>query len=54
MLLVEENEKGNTIFKTLFSNAKITSANGMNDPDPSVSAYPSLRSNAFSVRCIKD
>jgi uncharacterized protein (TIGR02145 family) len=27
---------------------------GMNDADPSVSAYPSLRSNAFSVRCLKD
>jgi uncharacterized protein (TIGR02145 family) len=29
-------------------------AHGMNDPDPSVSTYPSLRANAFSVRCIKD
>lgn len=29
-------------------------AHGMNNPDPSVSAYPSIRSNAFSVRCIKD
>jgi uncharacterized protein (TIGR02145 family) len=29
-------------------------AHGMNDPDPSVSAYPGFRSNAFSVRCIKD
>jgi len=29
-------------------------AHGMNDPDPSVSSYPSLRTNAFSVRCIKD
>jgi uncharacterized protein (TIGR02145 family) len=27
---------------------------GMNDLDPSVSLYPSLRSNAFSVRCLKD
>jgi uncharacterized protein (TIGR02145 family) len=29
-------------------------AHGMNNPDPSVSLYPSLRSNAFSVRCLKD
>jgi len=29
-------------------------AHGMNDPNPSVSFYPSNRSNAFSVRCIKD
>ncbi|HTX87397.1 MAG TPA: PKD-like domain-containing protein [Bacteroidales bacterium] len=29
-------------------------AHGMNDPDPSVSRYPSYRVNAFSVRCIKD
>jgi uncharacterized protein (TIGR02145 family) len=29
-------------------------AHGMNSYDPSVSYYPSLRSNAFSVRCIKD
>jgi uncharacterized protein (TIGR02145 family) len=29
-------------------------AHGMNDPDPSVSAYPSFRNNAFSIRCIKD
>jgi uncharacterized protein (TIGR02145 family) len=29
-------------------------AHGMNDDDPSVSAYPSLRNNAFSVRCLKD
>jgi uncharacterized protein (TIGR02145 family) len=29
-------------------------AHGMNDYDPSVSFYPSLRSNAFSVRCIRD
>lgn len=29
-------------------------AHGMNAPDPSVSLYPGLRSNAFSVRCIKD
>jgi uncharacterized protein (TIGR02145 family) len=29
-------------------------AHGMNDPDPSVSLYPSSRANAFSVRCIKD
>jgi uncharacterized protein (TIGR02145 family) len=29
-------------------------AHGMNDYDPSVSAYPASRVNAFSVRCIKD
>jgi uncharacterized protein (TIGR02145 family) len=29
-------------------------AHGMNDADPSVSAYPSFRNNAFSVRCLKD
>ncbi|HTX87383.1 MAG TPA: FISUMP domain-containing protein, partial [Bacteroidales bacterium] len=29
-------------------------AHGMNDPDPSVSRYPSYRENAISVRCIKD
>jgi uncharacterized protein (TIGR02145 family) len=29
-------------------------AHGMNSFDPSVSYYPSLRSNAFSVRCLKD
>jgi uncharacterized protein (TIGR02145 family) len=29
-------------------------AHGMNDRDPSVSFYPSVRTNAFSVRCIKD
>jgi uncharacterized protein (TIGR02145 family) len=29
-------------------------AHGMNDTDPSVSLYPALRSNGFSVRCIKD
>jgi uncharacterized protein (TIGR02145 family) len=29
-------------------------AHGMNDVDPSVSLYPSLRSNAFSVRCLRD
>ena len=29
-------------------------AHGLNNTDPSVSSYPSLRSNAFSVRCIKD
>jgi len=29
-------------------------AHGMNDVDHSVSLYPSSRSNAFSVRCIKD
>jgi uncharacterized protein (TIGR02145 family) len=29
-------------------------AHGMNDKDPSVSLYPAFRSNAFSVRCLKD
>ena len=29
-------------------------AHGMNETDPSVSFYPSARSNAFQVRCIKD
>lgn len=29
-------------------------SHGMNDTDPSVSAYPAFRSNAFSVRCIRD
>jgi len=29
-------------------------AHGMNSFNPSVSLYPSFRSNAFSVRCIKD
>ncbi|MCX6252067.1 MAG: hypothetical protein NTX61_15125 [Bacteroidetes bacterium] len=29
-------------------------AHGMNSWDPSVSLYPSLKSNAFSVRCLKD
>jgi uncharacterized protein (TIGR02145 family) len=29
-------------------------AHGMNEYNPSVSFYPSSRSNAFSVRCIKD
>ncbi|MEI6900495.1 MAG: FISUMP domain-containing protein, partial [Bacteroidota bacterium] len=48
-----------TNFATLFwsSTPRGTSkawAHGMNDYDPSVSAYPSLRSNAFSVRCMKD
>jgi len=29
-------------------------AHGMNEIDPSVSAYPSLRANGFSVRCLRD
>ena len=29
-------------------------AHGMNDPDPSVSAYPATRASAFSVRCVED
>ena len=28
-------------------------AHGMNNPDPSVSTYPAIRSNAFSIRCLK-
>jgi uncharacterized protein (TIGR02145 family) len=27
-------------------------AHGMNDPDPSISAYPALKTDAFSVRCL--
>ena len=29
-------------------------SHGMNDYDPSVSSYPSARTNAFSVRCLRD
>lgn len=29
-------------------------SHGMNDPDPSVSLYASSKSNAYSMRCIKD
>jgi uncharacterized protein (TIGR02145 family) len=29
-------------------------SHGMNDTDPSVSLYSAFRSNAFSVRCLKD
>jgi uncharacterized protein (TIGR02145 family) len=29
-------------------------SHGMNDPDPSVSIYPSSKSNGFSVRCVHD
>jgi uncharacterized protein (TIGR02145 family) len=29
-------------------------AHGLNDPDPSVSVYPAIKANAFSVRCIQD
>ncbi|MCX6250662.1 MAG: hypothetical protein NTX61_07915 [Bacteroidetes bacterium] len=29
-------------------------SHGMNGTDPSVSLYPAFRSNAFSVRCLKD
>ena len=28
-------------------------SHGMNDADPSVSLYPALWSNAFSVRCVR-
>jgi uncharacterized protein (TIGR02145 family) len=38
---------------TLQSDSKAW-AHGMNEVDPSVSAYPSSKSNAFSVRCLKD
>ncbi len=31
-----------------------TWAYGMNDVDPSVSAYPASSANAFSVRCVRD
>jgi len=29
-------------------------AHGMNEVDPSVSSYPALKTNAFSVRCLHD
>jgi uncharacterized protein (TIGR02145 family) len=29
-------------------------SHGINDYDPSVAAYPAIRANAFSVRCLKD
>ncbi len=29
-------------------------AHGMNDPNPSVSVYPAFKTDAFSVRCLKD
>jgi len=38
---------------TALGNAKAW-AHGINDYNPSVSLYPSLRVNAFSVRCLKD
>ena len=38
---------------TLHSPTKVW-AHGMNDPDPSVSAYPATRVSAFSVRCMED
>jgi len=46
-------------FASLFWTSTPTSAframsHGLNQPDKSVSDYPALRSNAFSVRCIKD
>ncbi|MCX6252122.1 MAG: hypothetical protein NTX61_15400 [Bacteroidetes bacterium] len=46
-------------FATMFWTSNIHSttkamAHGMNTYDPSVSLYPSLRSNTFSVRCLKD
>ena len=36
------------------SGANRAVARGLNDFNPSVSMYPSLRGNAFSVRCLKD
>ena len=46
-------------FATLFWSCNSESpykawAHGMNSYNPSVSYYPSSRSNAFSVRCLKD
>ncbi|TRZ75048.1 MAG: hypothetical protein D4R97_03200 [Bacteroidetes bacterium] len=46
-------------FATFFWSSTLRSdnkawAHGINDPDPSVSFYPSSRINAFSVRCLKD
>jgi uncharacterized protein (TIGR02145 family) len=46
-------------FATFFWSSTLRSstqawAHGMNDVDPSVSAYPSSRANAFSVRCLQD
>ncbi|MCX6252647.1 MAG: hypothetical protein NTX61_18085 [Bacteroidetes bacterium] len=46
-------------FATFFWSSTIHSttkayAHGLNDTDPSISLYPSLRSNAFSVRCVHD
>jgi uncharacterized protein (TIGR02145 family) len=44
-----------TLYWTSDSNGPYKAwAHGMNDVDPSVSTYPSIRSNAFSIRCIKD
>jgi uncharacterized protein (TIGR02145 family) len=46
-------------FATFFWSSTLRSetkawAHGMNEVDPSVSLYPALRANAFSVRCLKD
>jgi len=46
-------------FATFFWTSTITSldralSHALNQPDKSVSYYPALRSNAFSVRCVKD
>jgi uncharacterized protein (TIGR02145 family) len=35
-------------------NAARAWSHGMNDPNPSISLYSSLRSNAFPVRCLRD
>ncbi|MGA3013037.1 MAG: PKD-like domain-containing protein [Bacteroidales bacterium] len=47
------------VFATFFWSSNLVDgakawAHGMNNPDPSVSAYSSNRINAFSVRCIQD
>jgi len=46
-------------FATMFWSSTLsgpgkTWAHGMNDYNPSVSFYPAFRSNAFSIRCIRD
>ena len=44
-----------TFFWTSTSHGSVKAwAHGMNDPDPSVSVYPAVRSDGFNVRCIKD
>jgi uncharacterized protein (TIGR02145 family) len=46
-------------FATLFWSSTVHGSNkawahGMNSYNPSVSYYPAFKSNAFSVRCLKD